>query len=30
MQKQSVISQALSNIVNKLDDPLGKKRGSIK
>ena len=30
MQEQSVISQALSNIVDKLDDPLGKKRGSIK
>ena len=30
VQEQSVISQALSNIVDKLDDPLGKKRGSIK
>ena len=29
-QKQSFIEQALSNIINKLDDPLGKKRGSIK
>ena len=29
-QEQSVISKALSNIVDKLDDPLGKKRGSIK
>ncbi len=30
MQEQSFISQALSNIVDKLDDPLGKKRGSTK
>ena len=29
-QEQSIISQALSNIVDKLDDPLGKKRGSTK
>ena len=29
-QKQSFIEQALSNIINKLDDPLGKKRGTIK
>ena len=27
-QGQSIISQALSNIIDKLDDPLGKKRGS--
>ena len=30
MQEQSIISQALSNIIDKLDDPLGKKRGSTK
>ena len=29
-RKQSFISQALSNVINKIDDPLGKKRGSIK
>ena len=29
-QEQSIISQALSNILDKIDDPLGKKRGSIK
>ena len=29
-QERSIISQALSNIIEKLDDPLGKKRGSIK
>ena len=29
-QKESFIKQALSNILNKMDDPLGKKRGSIK
>ena len=29
-QKESFIEQALSNIFNKIDDPLGKKRGSIK
>ena len=29
-QEQSIISQALSNIIDKLDDPLGKKRGSTK
>ena len=29
-QKESFIKQALSNILNKIDDPLGKKRGSIK
>ena len=29
-QKESFIEQALSNIINKIDDPLGKKRGSIK
>ena len=29
-QERSIISQALSNIIDKLDDPLGKKRGSIK
>ena len=29
-QKESLIKQALSNILNKIDDPLGKKRGSIK
>ena len=29
-QKESFINQALSNILNKIDDPLGKKRGSIK
>ena len=29
-QKESFIKQALSNIVDKIDDPLGKKRGSIK
>ena len=28
-RKQSFISQALSNVINKIDDPLGKKRGSI-
>ena len=30
MQEQSVISRALSNIMDKIDDPLGKKRGSTK
>ena len=29
-QKESFIKQALSNVLNKIDDPLGKKRGSIK
>ena len=29
-QDQSIISQALANIIDKLDDPLGKKRGSTK
>ena len=29
-QKESFIEQALSNIIDKIDDPLGKKRGSIK
>ena len=29
-QKESFIKQALSNILDKIDDPLGKKRGSIK
>ena len=29
-QKESFINQALSNILDKIDDPLGKKRGSIK
>ena len=29
-RKQSFISQALSNVIDKIDDPLGKKRGSIK
>ena len=29
-QKKSFINQALSNIIDKIDDPLGKKRGSIK
>ena len=29
-KKESFIEQALSNILNKIDDPLGKKRGSIK
>ena len=29
-RKESFIKQALSNILNKIDDPLGKKRGSIK
>ena len=29
-QKESFIKQALSNVLNKMDDPLGKKRGSIK
>ena len=29
-QERSIISQALSNVIDKLDDPLGKKRGSIK
>ena len=29
-RKKSFISQALSNVINKIDDPLGKKRGSIK
>ena len=28
-QRESFIKQALSNILNKMDDPLGKKRGSI-
>ena len=28
--KQSFISEALSNVIDKIDDPLGKKRGSIK
>ena len=29
-QSKSFINQALSNIINRMDDPLGKKRGSIK
>ena len=29
-QKESFILQALSNVLEKVDDPLGKKRGSIK
>ena len=29
-QKESFIKQALSNVLNKMDDPLGKKRGSMK
>ena len=29
-RKQSFISEALSNVIDKIDDPLGKKRGSIK
>ena len=29
-QKESFIKQALSNVLNKIDDPLGKKRGTIK
>ena len=29
-QKESFIKQALSNVIDKMDDPLGKKRGSIK
>ena len=29
-KKQSFINRALSNVINKIDDPLGKKRGSIK
>jgi len=29
-QKESFIKQALSNVIRKMDDPLGKKRGSIK
>ncbi len=29
-QKESFIKQALSNVLDKMDDPLGKKRGSIK
>ena len=29
-QNKSFINQALSNIINRIDDPLGKKRGSIK
>ena len=29
-QKESFIMQALSNVIDKMDDPLGKKRGSIK
>ena len=28
--KKSFISEALSNVINRIDDPLGKKRGSIK
>tara|TARA_B100000941_G_scaffold275158_1_gene236825 strand:- start:222 stop:686 length:465 start_codon:yes stop_codon:yes gene_type:complete len=28
--KQSFISEALSSVINRIDDPLGKKRGSIK
>ena len=28
--KESFIKEALSNVINKLDDPVGKKRGSIK
>jgi len=28
--KKSFISEALSNVIDKIDDPLGKKRGSIK
>jgi len=29
-RKESFISEALSNVIDKIDDPLGKKRGSIK
>ena len=29
-RKQSFISEALSSVINRIDDPLGKKRGSIK
>ena len=29
-KKESFIKQALSNVLDKIDDPLGKKRGSIK
>ena len=29
-RKKSFISEALSNVIDKIDDPLGKKRGSIK
>ena len=29
-RKESFIKQALSNVLDKMDDPLGKKRGSIK
>ena len=29
-RKQSFISEALSNVIDKIDDPLGKKRGSFK
>jgi 5S rRNA maturation endonuclease (ribonuclease M5) len=29
-QKESFIKQALSNVLDRIDDPLGKKRGSIK
>ena len=27
--KESFINRALSNVINKMDDPLGKKRGSL-
>ncbi|WP_440923763.1 hypothetical protein [Candidatus Pelagibacter sp.] len=30
MQKQSIINRAISNVIDKLDDPIGKKRGSAK
>jgi len=28
--KESFVIRALSNVINKMDDPLGKKRGSLK
>ena len=28
-RKQSFISEALSNVIDKIDDPLGKKRGTL-
>ena len=29
-EKESFIYKALSNVIDKMDDPLGKKRGSLK